>query len=169
MNIKRFIFLVGIVFVMFSTAAAQKNGVYNGQGKFICEKCTVKKVALDSGYRNYALRSLPGPYQENSVVYECLSNKPILVVNNKSAEVPDELSAFKKMPYAGTDLFFDDVKRMIKEKALFDIFLVKAIGRPSSVSETASGRDKIKVWTYSKLGLTVYFSDGVAVKYDRHM
>ncbi|MBC9934597.1 hypothetical protein [Chitinophaga qingshengii] len=159
---------MGIVLAMFSTVAAQKKGVYHAQGKFICEKCAVKQVALDSGYRNYALRSLPDPYQENAVLYECLSNKPILVVNNKSALVQDELSAFKKIPYHNTDLFFDDVKKMVKEKTLFDIFLVKAIGRPSSVSETSAGRDKIKVWAYSKLGLTVYFLDGVAIRYDRH-
>lgn len=142
--------------------------VYDVNGKVLCkEHCTIKNVnkSLGINYSHVVDIEKNGNYE--SVGFKMLTKTPIWVITQQPKSIPQLIKSFNYSKYLSSSEVEMDLDRMIKDKALTDLYLSQSFGPPDNRVKSSDGNHTIELWQYSKIRLTIYFIDGIAYRYDR--
>ncbi len=161
---KKLTMIAAAAFLLSLTANAQLRTL---AGDTICTNCSVNQIAEKKGYKFTGIYATTIGSAFGVVIYEQLSGKPLFVDAATKAKVPLLLNKFKAEKYKGSNYFFEDIRTMVEEGKLTDLYLIEKVGKPEKVSELVENGRNISVYQYAKLGLTVYFYNSVAVRYIR--
>ena len=99
------------------------------------------------------------------VAFKLFTNKPLYVITENPNKIQKAINSFD------IDKFFDSyhfemaLESYIDKGNLFDLFILETLGTPSKQSTYYEKDVRIDRWSYSELGVTLTFKNGIATSY----
>jgi hypothetical protein len=163
-----FLFIITIITI---SLKGQVFKFYTTDGKLIgrLEDMSINNVNKKLGVRYTHVDSNQDTISNtfHMVGYSMLSNNPSWIYTDNPKKIDSLIGLFDYDRYLNSWRLEMDLDKLIKLKALTDIYLIENLGKPSGKTKTSDGRLMSEMWTYDNMELTLFINNSRAYRWTR--
>ena len=100
-----------------------------------------------------------------TVGFKLFTKQPIYVATTDVTKIQSAIAGFNLERFFNSYDFEMELETHIDEGALTDLFIIETLGQPDNKSKYYDKEIEFKDWTYSDLGVTLQFINGIVTSY----